>query len=92
MELPIFQAGHENLSFSFKDWDMETEELLSELQEKSKNVGAFVRQMMGLLLEDFCGKPWESYKDAEKILKKSVSSAIKFIEKNQGEGSFARSS
>ena len=34
----------------------------------------------------------DNYKDAEKILKKSVSSAIKFIEKNQGEGSFARSS
>ena len=32
----------------------------------------------------------EDYKDAEKIIKSSAESAIKFIEKNNGEGSFER--
>ena len=68
LTLPIAQENAQDLTFSFKDWDMDVEEKLSELQERSKNVGEFVRQMMDLLLEDFCGKSWDSYSDSEKIM------------------------
>ena len=67
LNLPIF-TGSDDRSFSFKDWDMETEEKLSDLQSKSKNVGEFVRQMMNLLLDEFQGKDWESYLEEEKIV------------------------
>jgi len=68
LNLPIFQNGAKDRSFSFKDWDMETEEKLSDLQERCKNVGEFVRQMMDMLLDEFCGKPWDSYPEAERIM------------------------
>jgi len=67
LTLPIF-SGSTDRSFSFKEWDMETEEKLSDLQSKSKNVGEFVRQMMNLLLDEFQGKAWENYSEEEKII------------------------
>ena len=68
LTLPIGQKGAKDLSFSFKDWDMEVEEKLADLQERSKNVGAFVRQMMDMLLESFCGQDWDSIPDNEKVM------------------------
>jgi len=65
--LPIF-TGKSNNSFSFKDWDMETEEKLSDLQEKSKNVGEFVRKMMNLLLDEFQGNDWNKLSEEERII------------------------
>lgn len=65
--LPIF-TGKENNTFSFKDWDMETEEKLSDLQEKSKNVGEFVRQMMNILLDEFQGNDWAKLSEEEKLI------------------------
>lgn len=56
-------------SFSFNEWDMETEEHLSDLQKKSKNVGEFVNKMLGVLLADFCGIDFQSLKSEEKLLK-----------------------
>lgn len=66
-QLPIFD-GSDNLSFSFKEWDMDVEEQLSDLQEDSENVGTFVRSMMNLLLDEFKGKDYQSLSKEEKVM------------------------
>lgn len=70
---PVDSSGQllKNCSFSFNEWDMETEEHLSDLQRKSKNVGEFVNKMLGVLLADFCGVDFQSLKPEEKLLKVS---------------------
>lgn len=65
--LPIFD-GADNLTFSFRDWDMDVEEQLSDLQEDAPNVGAFVRSMMDLLLDEFKGKDYQSLSKEEKVM------------------------
>ena len=65
--LPIYD-GSENTEFTFREWDMDMEEKLSDLQEEAANVGAFVRSMMDLLLDEFKGKDYQSLGKEEKIL------------------------
>jgi copper chaperone CopZ len=65
--LPIFD-GCETPTFSFKEWDMDIEETLSDLQEQSANVGTFVRSMMDLLLDEFKGKDYQSLSKEEKLI------------------------
>lgn len=67
LTFPIYD-GSENLSFSFKEWDMDIEEKLSDLQEDSSNVGKFVRSMMDLLLDEFKGKDYQEMSKEEKII------------------------
>lgn len=69
--LPIVENPEMDTEFSFKEWDMEMEETLSDLQSRSKNVGEFVRQMMDLLLDRYEGKDWSSYSQEEKLTKLS---------------------
>ena len=58
----------ENRSFSFIEWDMAMEELISELREKSENTGKFVNQMFGELLDNFEGEDFQSKNDGQKTL------------------------
>jgi hypothetical protein len=67
LELPIYD-GSDNLTFSFREWDMDIEEELSDLQDDSKNVGQFVRSMMDLLLDEFKGKDYQSLPKEEKVM------------------------
>ena len=55
-------------SFSFLEWDMQLEEELSRLLNKSKNIGIFINQMLCKLLDNFCGIDFQSLKDHEKTL------------------------
>lgn len=55
-------------SFSFIEWDMEIEEKISEIQSKVKNVGSLVSQMMGLLIDQFCGQDFQSLPQEQKVL------------------------
>ena len=71
--LPIQRIGLDGKSiasrnFSFHEWTMETEEKISEIQSKSKNVGHMVSQMMGLLLDEFCGEDFQSLSADQKVL------------------------
>lgn len=65
--LPIHTVK-QNRSFSFKEWDMDIEEKLSEIQAKAKSVGEFVRKMMNLLLDEFQGQDWEKLSEEERII------------------------
>ena len=67
LTLPIYD-GSEPRSFSFKEWDMDTEEQLSDLQEDASNVGHFVRSMMDLLLDEFKGKDYQTLSKEEKTM------------------------
>lgn len=67
LKLPIYD-GSDDLTFSFKEWDMDVEEQLSDLQEDSSNVGTFVRSMMDLLLDEFKGKDYQEMSKEEKVM------------------------
>lgn len=71
--LPVLRSDDagkpiEGRGFSFLEWDMETEEKISEIQKKAKNVGQMVSQMLCLLVSDFCGKDFQSLPRPEQIL------------------------
>lgn len=47
LSLPIFTEGNDNdpaRAFSFKEWDMDTEEAISDMQNNCENVGEFVEK------------------------------------------------
>ena len=72
-KLPVFPASingrnFEKNEFSFCEWTMETEEKLSEIQNKSKNNGEFVNQMLCLLLDSFCGISFVDLPENEKTI------------------------
>ena len=60
-----------DVTFTFNEWDMETEEHLAELKRKANHIGHFTSQMLGVLLADFCGSDFQKLTKEEKILKLS---------------------
>lgn len=64
-KLPIAPRGIDGAilkdrDFSFREWDMEAEEKISQLQKDSINVGDFTNRMLCLLLDQFCGQDFQS--------------------------------
>ena len=56
-------------SFSFLEWDMDMEEILSKAKSKAKTVGLFINNMMGHILDDLCGQSFQDLSEGERALK-----------------------
>lgn len=59
----------EKRSFSFLEWDMEMEDILSKAKVKAKTVGLFVNDMMGFILDDLCGIDFQALDEGSRMLK-----------------------
>lgn len=55
-------------TFSFLEWDMETEEKIAKIQKKARNVGQMVSQILCLLLDRFCGTDFQALPKDQQIL------------------------
>ena len=58
----------EDRSFSFLEWDMEMEELISSLRDGTDNTGKFVNKMFGNLLDGFQGENFQEKNSDQKLL------------------------
>lgn len=72
LPIPMKQADGTTVakrSFSFLEWDMEMEEILSKAKTKAKTVGLFVNDMMGFILDDLCGISFQDMDPTHRVLK-----------------------
>lgn len=66
-QLPIpAESGRQ--SFAFRTWRLPEEKKISELRNKHKNLGKFVRETFAFMLSDFGGRKMESMDEGEKKL------------------------
>lgn len=64
-QLPILNQAGDRESFSFKVWRLPEEKKISELRNKHKNLGKFVREVFEYMLTEIGGKKRESFSDGE---------------------------
>lgn len=58
--LPIPAIDGKRQTFKFRPWRMAEEKKISELKNKHKNLGRFVREVFDFMLVEFGGAPWDS--------------------------------
>lgn len=58
----------EKKNFGFREWTMETEEVISERKSKAKNMGEFVNGLFRHMITDFCGQDFQAMPDERRML------------------------
>lgn len=64
-QLPIPAESGERQSFSFRVWRLPEEKKISELRNRNKNLGKFVRETFEFMLTEIGGKKRDSFSDSE---------------------------